>query len=339
LSSGGRFVKNIFNYWLLLEFNSALPHRSKYKIKSLQDFLKFYICDYPCSPVVKINHAHFVYLSYRHRRSGGNDLSRLPWPENLIMSKKKWFILAAAVLALGVVVVALVLALVLGFFAGHEEAAGTDPGLPVYTLDQSASAHAGYRHTTLTSGNDVYVSDYEEASLRLVTSEPKPAIGRYGIGSGNVCAIPDQPTTAYIAGDDGSEMPAYEPFRNIKQPPFDWRTATFREMNFLPPGGRSNWRQSTNTALIAEIVRVLREGSPVELPAFPFTGMNTNLTAINMTSDQLPGLLFCPPVYLDGNGTLYLAESFTIDWTPRPAEVHAHWIPASPMLTQWLKAP
>ena len=252
------------------------------------------------------------------------------------MSKKKWFILAA-VLAVAFVGAALVLALVVGFFFGHEESAVTGTGLPVYTLDQTASSHAGYRRTTLTSGNDVFVSDYEEAALQLVTHEPKPAIGRYSIGSGYVCAIPGQPTTSYIAGDCGSEMPAYEPFRNIKQPPFVWRTATFREMNFLSPGGRSNWRQSTNTALIAELMRVLRDNSPVELPAFPFTGTNGNLATINLTCDQLPGLLFCPSVYFDGNGTFYLAESMTVDWTPKPAEVRARWIPASPLLTEWLK--
>ena len=249
------------------------------------------------------------------------------------MSKKKLLIFAAGLLALGGIGVALVLALTLGFFAGHTEATANGSSVRVFTTDQAASAHVGYRRTKLTCGNDVYVSDYEEAALRLTTSEPKPAIGRYGIGVGNVFAIPGQPTTAYIAGDVGSEMPAYEPYRNLKQPPFDWRTATFREMNFLPPGGCSNWRQSTNIALIAEVMRVLRDGSPVELPAFPFTGTNTNLATINLTCDQLPGLLFCPSVYFDGNGTLYLAESITIDWTPKLAEVHARWIPASPTLT------
>jgi hypothetical protein len=255
------------------------------------------------------------------------------------MSRKKWFILAAAIFALGVIGTLLMLALVLGFFAGHEEVAGTSLGLPVYKLDQTASSHAGYRRTTLTSGSDVYVSDYEEAALRLTTSEPKPAIGSYGIGIGNICALPGQPTTAYIAGDDGSEMPSYEPFRNLKQSPFDWRTANFREMNFLPPGGGRNWQQSTNATLIAEVVRVLRDGASIELPAFAFTGTNANLTTINLTCDQLPGLLFCPSVYVDDHGTIYLAENQTIDWTPRPAEVHARWIPASPTLTQWLKGP
>jgi hypothetical protein len=254
------------------------------------------------------------------------------------MSKKQWFILAAALLALGGIGIALVLALALGFFAGHEEAVGGGPGLPVYASEQSASSHAGYRHSSLTCGNDVFVNDYEEAALQMTTSEPQPVIGRMAYGDGKVCALPGQPVTAYIAADCGGEMPAYEPYRNIQQPPFDWRTASFREMTAWLPDPRHPYLTTTNTALMAEVVRVLRDGSPVELDAIPFV-TNTNLTTIKMTCDQLPGLLFCPSVYFRGNGTIYLAESMTMDWTPKPAELHARWIPASPMLVQWLKTP
>jgi len=253
------------------------------------------------------------------------------------MSQKRWLLLLTALLALCLMGVALLVALALGVFIGHEHATGEGFGMPVYTSEQSASSHAGYRHSTLTCGNDVFVNDYEEACLQIATSEPKPVIGRLGsIGNATVCAIPGQPVTSYIAGDCGSEMPAFEPYRNIKQPPFDWRTATFRTM--------TTWRQpnfdspvtTTNAALIAEVVRVLRDGTPVDLGAIPF-GPNTNQTTVKLTCDQLPGLLFCPSVYYRGNGTIYLAESLTIDWTPKPPELNARWIPASPMLTEWLK--
>ena len=254
------------------------------------------------------------------------------------MTKKQWFILAAALLALGVIGVALVLALALGFFAGHQEATADGSGLPVYTSEQSASSHAGYRHSTLTCGNDVFVNDYEEAALQMMTSDPKPIIGRMAFGDGKICAIPGQPVTAYVAGDCGSEMPAYIPYRNIKQPPFDWRTATFREMTAYLPDQHHPYLTTTNAALLAEVVRNLRDGTSVELSEFPFTGV-TNLTTIKMTSDQLPGLLFCPSVYYYGNGTIYLAESLMMDATATPPQLHARWIPASPTLTQWLKAP
>jgi len=254
------------------------------------------------------------------------------------MTKKQWFILAAALLALGVIGVALVLALALGFFAGHQEATADGSGLPVYTSEQSASSHAGYRHSTLTCGNDVFVNDYEESALQIMTSDPKPVTGRMAFGDGKICAIPGQPVTAYVAGDCGSEMPAYVPYRNIKQPPFDWRTATFREMTAYRPDRRNPYLTTTNAALLAEVVRNLRDGASVELSDFPFAGV-TNLDTIKMTSDQLPGLMFCPSVYYYGNGTIYLAESLMMDPTATPPQLHAHWIPASPMLTQWLKSP
>ena len=254
------------------------------------------------------------------------------------MTKKQWFILAAALLALGAIGVALVLALALGFFAGHQEATADGSGLPVYTSEQSASSHAGYRHSTLTCGSDVFVNDYEEAALQMMTSDPKPVIGRMAFGDGKICAIPGQPITGYVAGDCGSEMPAYIPYRNIKQPPFDWRTATFREMTAYRPDRRNPYLTTTNAALLAEVVRNLRDGASVELSDFPFAGVS-NLDTIKMTSDQLPGLMFCPSVYYYGNGTIYLAESLMMDPTATPPQLHAHWIPASPMLTQWLKSP
>jgi len=228
-----------------------------------------------------------------------------------------------------------VLALALEFFVGRQEALGDGPGLPVYTLDQTASTHAGFRRTTLARGNDIYVSDYEDAALRLVTSEPKPAIGRYVIGTGYVCAIPGQPTTAYIAGDVGSEMPAYEPFRNIKKLPFDWRTATFRKMTASKQYKFGPLVTTTNAALMAEVVRVLREGTPVELNPFPFSGA-TNLTTLNLTCDQLPGMLFCPALCYYSDGNIYLAQSLMPDLSVTPPQVRARWIPASPLLTEWL---
>ena len=255
------------------------------------------------------------------------------------MSKKQWFILAAALLALGGIGAALVLALALGFFAGHQEATADGSSLPVYTLEQAASSHAGYRHTTLTCGNDVYVSDYEEAALQLINGDPKIFIGRIGtVSDAKLCLIDGQPATGYVAGDCGSEMPAYVPYRNIKQPPFDWRTASFREMTAwrVSQYPRNPYLTTSNAALIAEVVRVLRDGTPVELVGIPF-GAGTNISTIKMTCDQLPGLLFCPTIYFRGNGTIYLAESLTMDWTPKPAELHARWIPASPLLTEWLK--
>jgi hypothetical protein len=255
------------------------------------------------------------------------------------MSKKKWFILAS-ILAVGGIGVLLVCALALGFFAGHEVATGSDHSLPFYTMgQQTASSQPGYLHDTVTGGGEVYVHDYEEYCLQLTFTEPQTVIGLMGsISPAKVGAVPGQSNNAYIAVDCGSEMPAYEPYRNIKQPPFDWRTATFREMTARQQYKFGPVVTTTNAALMAEVVRVLRDGTPVELNPFPFSGA-TNLMTLNLTSDQLPGMLFCPALCYYGNGTIYLAESLMPDFSVTPPQVRARWIPASSMLTEWLKTP
>ena len=253
------------------------------------------------------------------------------------MSKKHWFILFAAI---GLMGFGALLIFVVGFFLGHQEAAGSDPGLPLYTQGpQSASSHPGYLHDSLTGGGQVYVNDYEEACLRLAFTEPQTVIGLMGsINPAKVGAIPGQPVTAYIAADCGSEMPAYVPYRNIRQPPFDWRTAVFRRMSASQSYKFGPLVTTTNAALMAEVVRVLRAGAPVELNPFPFSGA-TNLTTLDLTTDELPGRLFCPALCYHPNGTIYLAESLMPDFTVTPPQVRARWIPAGPLLTAWLKGP
>jgi hypothetical protein len=253
------------------------------------------------------------------------------------MTKKGCLILAAVGIGCGLAGVALTLLLFFGPFSGFADRTSLDPTKPVYLVEQSASSHPGYRHSTATCGSEVYVNDYEEAGLELANPEPTTVIGHLGpMGVVNVCSIEGQPTTAYIACDDGSEMPAYVPYRNIKQRPFDWRTAAFREMKAFGADKSGPSITSTDAALIAEVVRTLRDGTPVELPSFPFAKI-PSLGAIKMTSDQLPGLLFCPLVFTDANGQIYVAESTMLDATSTPMQVKARWIPASPTLARWLK--
>jgi len=255
------------------------------------------------------------------------------------MSKKTWIILAAVVVGLGLMGMVLLVSLGIGFIAGHAETTGAGSDLPIYTMDQVPSSHAGYRRDTVASGSDVYVNDYEEAGLQLANPEPSNVIGHLGsMGIIKVCSIPGQPVSSYIAGDCGSEMSAFMPFRNLNEKPFDWRTATFREMSAYRPKHSGNNLTTTDPALLAEVIRLLREGTPVELPAFPFTSI-PNLDYIKMTSDQLPGLLFCPAIFTDSNGQIYLAESLMYDDASNPKQLHARWVPASQMLAQWLKTP
>ncbi len=253
------------------------------------------------------------------------------------MSRKHWVIFAVAIAFFGLFGAAIVLALIFGFFAERAVASVAGTELPVYTSDQSASSHPGYRHSTLTRGSEVYVNDYEEAGLQLANPEPNTFIGRMGnIGNAKVAAIPGQPTTSYVAGDCGSEMPAYTPYRNIKQPPFDWRRARFRELSVSRPGG-GDPLTTTNAAVIAEVVRVLNEGKPVGLPSFPFAG-TPGVTTMKFKCDELPALVFCPSIYFHPSGKVYLAESLMLDPTAQPTQLTARWIPAGPVLTEWLKS-
>jgi hypothetical protein len=253
------------------------------------------------------------------------------------MSKKKWFLLAAV--GLGLIGMVSVVSWFIGFLAGPEATTGANSLLPIYTMDQTVSSHDGYRRNTMASGSDVFVNDYEEAALQLANPEPSTVIGHLGsMGMIKVCSIPGQPVTAYIAPDCGSEMPAFVPYRSLNQKPFDWRTATFREMSAYRINGGSPYRTTTDEALLTEVVRTLRDGTPAELPSFSFADA-ARLGAIKMTSDQLPGLLFCPLVFTDASGQIYLAESLMYVDASDPKQLHARWIPASPPLTQWLKAP
>ena len=249
---------------------------------------------------------------------------------------KRFLLIAFALLLVAAVVAITAGWLLFRHFATPQDASFL--ALPVYTTAQTPSAHAGYRHTALTCGSKIYVSDYEESGLQLVNSDFTNAIGRFQVSDAKICAIPGQPPSAYVAGDCGSEMPAYVPYRNLKQPPFYWRTADFREMTYWRHNYRNPYLTTTNAALIAEVLRQLRDGAPVELPPLPFTG-TTNLASLKMTCDQLPGMLFCPSVYTDPRGQIYLAESLIMDFHPSKPQLRARWIAASPMLTDWMKSP
>jgi hypothetical protein len=249
-------------------------------------------------------------------------------------AKKRFIILiAVAVLGLGA---AGVLAVGVWFFAAGGAEDGH--GLRIYKTDQVASSHDGFRRSTMTSGNDVYVNDYEEAGLQLVNPEPTTVFALKGnFGYSKVCAIPGQPTSAYVAGDDGSEMPAYVVYRHKGQPPFDWRSATFREMTLYAPSARNSGLKTTDPALLADVLALLRDGTPVSLPGISMAG-GASMVSLQMASDQLPGLVFCPVLRTGPDGTLYLAESLKFDLTSTPAQFTADWIPASPKLVQWLES-
>jgi hypothetical protein len=218
-----------------------------------------------------------------------------------------------------------------------------DPTLPVYSTEQTDSAHAGYRRTTLSTSDAVYVNDYEEQALMLSGGDPKEAIGRSSFGPASVFAIPGQERTAYVAADVGSEMPAYEVYRHERQPPFDWRRATFRTMRLDMPDGPAANKETSDPAVIAEVVKTLRDGTPAatqpKAPPLYVPGTSGVVHHILMFSDEIPGLVFHPWLYIVGPDEVYLADNASITFSKTEQTVHAAWIAASLRLAAWMKTP
>jgi len=215
-----------------------------------------------------------------------------------------------------------------------------DPSLPVYTSEQTDSAHPGYRRTTVSTKGVVYVNDFEEAALQLSSPDPTEVVGRRQFGDGKICAIPGQSPSAYLAVDMGSEMPAYEVFRNIERPPFDWRHAVFQRMRLDVPEGPAANKETMDPALIDDVVRTLRDVAPaippVTAPPMPLPGP-TRVHGILLFSDQFPGLIFRPSFYLAESGQVYLADSLVVKVTREEQSVQATWIPASEVFTRWVQ--
>jgi len=253
------------------------------------------------------------------------------------MTRTKWVILIITVLALGLLAIGLLGVGLFVHYAGPNETTA-DPLRPVYTTDQTPSAHAGYLRTTLTCGNAVYVNDYDEYALQLIDLEPTQVVGRTPFGDGKICAIPGQKPEAYLAGDEGSEMPAYEVFRNRQLPPFDWRTASFREMRYIGLGRAGVDLRTADPALIEEVVQTLKTGTPVNPPP-PGSDDPSNIAGLHLYSDQLPGMVYSPPVYVDRAGQVYVAENMAMQFTNRMTKVQARWIPAGPQFTRWVQTP
>jgi hypothetical protein len=203
-----------------------------------------------------------------------------------------------------------------------------DRSLPLYTTDQTDSAHPGYRRTTLTSGNTVYENDYTEESLQLINVSPTQTVGRLGAWGEKVylCAIDGQDPKNYVARVD--EMYPDGVYRNAKVAPFDWRAARYQKIEFAMPTGPAAHKTSTDSVLIDEVLAVLKEAKPSVPPSY-VPGSLTNVTAIFLYSDQLPGLKYTPGVYMDPTGPCYLGDN----------QSSRIWFPAGPLFSAWVQTP
>ncbi|HEV8119944.1 MAG TPA: hypothetical protein VGQ67_03015 [Candidatus Polarisedimenticolia bacterium] len=219
----------------------------------------------------------------------------------------------------------------------------TDPSLPVYTMEQTDSAHAGHRKSTITNAGVVYVNDYEEQALQMSRSDPKEAIGRGPVGGASVFAIEGQDRSAYVAVDEGSEMPAYGVYRNASHPPFDWRNATFRTMRLDRPDGPTANKETTDRAILDDVVRTLRDGAladpPPPPPVVSATATPQGVYALLLSSDQLPGIIFRPSVYVTAPDKVYLSDNLLLTFTRTEQSAKGAWIPVSPAFANWVQTP
>lgn len=190
--------------------------------------------------------------------------------------------------------------------------------LPTFRMEQVPSEHEGYRHSTLTSGNTVYVNDYEEYALATFGPSPTQMIGRLPVSEypdNGVYAIPGQDPSAYVLEYD----PMYQiVYRNIEHPPFDWRTAVFQKMRLGIPIGPAANKETTNPQVIEDVLRTL-QGAAIFIVPLDATGSYVNYEnyGLNLFSDQLPGLAYIAGVHINADGQIYLAENgITNQWHP-----------------------
>lgn len=203
----------------------------------------------------------------------------------------------------------------------------TPLSLPVYKMEQIDSVYEGYRRTTITSGNTVYVQDYEEYALGSVNSAPTEMIGRFpnfwGLGTGGVYAIPGQDPSAYVLEWD----PIYQQvYRNIDHPPFDWRSAHFNFIRLMIP--TANPKESEDPLLIEEILSVLKNGVPIVVPMRSDGDYSeTQNYTLLLFSDELPGMMYMAGVHVTDSAEVYLAENI----------ISNQWNLAGPLFIEFIR--
>lgn len=198
--------------------------------------------------------------------------------------------------------------------------------MPVYKLEQTDSSHEGYRRTTLTSGNSVYVHDYEEFPLVYINSTPTEKIGRFEFspfGVYGLYTIPGQSPSAYAIEWD----PMYQiVYRNIEHPPFDWRNADFQHirLSYQEP---INSKESDDPLLIDEILSSLKNRTPKIVPMRTDGNYaNARNFTLILFSDQLTGLMYFAAAHEMKNGEVFLAEN----------TISNEWIPAGPLFIEFI---
>jgi len=197
--------------------------------------------------------------------------------------------------------------------------------LPVYNMDQVDSVHEGFRRTTLTHDNTIYVNDYEEYALLPINTEPPQMIGRLPFSEdavSGVYAIPGQDPSAYALEYD----PMYQlVYRNVEHPPFDWLNADFQKLRVMFP--TANLKE-TEDAKVINNVRTTLIGAAIMIVPFQQDGNYSGYenSTVLLLSDELPGLMYAAGMHVAADGTVYLAENMVTNI----------WHPAGSVFVEWL---
>lgn len=194
--------------------------------------------------------------------------------------------------------------------------------LPVYHMEQKAPDGSSFPATTLTLGDQVYISDKTEVPLEILATwvGAHRMIGRTEDGM-DVYAIPQQDPRNYIMLT--TLMFPRMIFRNTHLPPIQLSSFPFDELQWVhPQSAMTSMSKTRESAIIKEVTTSLvrREGSTKVGEAIPST-------KIYLTSGQLPGLAYTISAYATIDGKVFLVEGFN------PEE----WIPAGPNFTNWFQ--
>lgn len=199
---------------------------------------------------------------------------------------------------------------------------------PVYKVEQVDSEHEGYRQTTLTHADTVYVNDYEESALVAFGEGTRQKIGNLPLGgfsASGIFSIPGQSPSAYVLEFD----PMYEiVYRNIQHPPFDWRTANFQMMRLTFPA--RNAKETNDQKVIQDVIASLI-GNELILVPFQADGNYAGYQNYGLMSfsQELPGLGYIFGVHVAQDGAVYVAVNSSEN----------HWFPAGSIFTEWVNSP
>lgn len=228
------------------------------------------------------------------------------------MSRKKWWIIGLAVLALLICAVPVVV--VVFYLYGPPL---LNPSMPVYDYQVVPSTQVGYSRHTLRLRDKVYESDYTEYALASPGNDQQ--IGQTSWG-GRLYRIYGQ-EDFFVLYDFMSPLAV---FRDSQKLEFDLGTADVTDMQLSPleSGPQKNTKDSH---LIQDVVTTITEGTPIT----SVVSGSLDTYCLYLSGGKLVGMTYCAGVYMDKTGQVFLARD----------TISKEWFQASPLFEKWAKTP